>query len=112
MGAKPLPDDAARLLARAAEKIDAHTLLAVYDVDDQELPTDTAVAAAFREACCAQVEQWAEVGEENDIDGLAGTDLSVDGYSGPRAPGLAPRARTILVNAGLAGGSVTTGVRW
>lgn len=101
-----LPDgtvvaDAARLLARASQRIDA-TVLAVFDVDtDTQMPTDTDVAAALRDATCAQVEQWLEVGEENDIDGLAGTQIAVTGFSGKRAPRIAPRALDILRDAGL-----------
>lgn len=92
---------APRLLARASELLD-ETVLAAFDVDDDtSLPTDEDVATAMRDACCAQVEQWLEVGEPNDIDGLAGTEISVTGYSGRRAPKLAPRAFRILHTAGL-----------
>lgn len=94
-------DDAARLLARASTRIDG-VVTAPFDVDpNTDLPTDTDVAAALRDATCAQVEQWLEVGEENDIDGLAGTEVSVQGYSGKRAPKVAPRAFDILQQAGL-----------
>ena len=93
--------DAARLLARASELLDA-TVLAPFAIDTVTLlPTDTDVAAAMRDACCAVVEAWLEVGEENDVDGLAGTQIAVTGYTGPRAPSLAPRAFRILQNAGL-----------
>lgn len=101
-----LPDgtvvtDADRLLARASELIDG-TVTSSFAVDaDTDLPTDPDVAAALRDATCAQVEQWLEVGEENDIDGLAGTQVSLTDYSGKRAPKVAPRAFRILQNAGL-----------
>lgn len=92
------PDDALRQLRRASAKVD----LAVrqpYDVDVDGAATDPDVAAALRDAVCAQVEQWVEVGEENSIDGLAGTARATGG--GVRAPDLAPRALEILLLAGL-----------
>lgn len=64
------PLDAARLLLEASRLLDRDFLIpAVYDVDDNGLPTDTEVAAAFAEAVCAQVEFWQEVGPETDISG-------------------------------------------
>lgn len=94
-------DDADRLLARASELLDG-TVLTPFAVDSEtDLPTDEEVAAAMRDACCAVVEQWLEVGEENDVDGLAGTQVSLTGYSGQRAPSIAPRAFRILQTAGL-----------
>lgn len=90
-----------RLLARASELMDV-TVTASYSVDADGIPTNAEVAAALRDAACAQVEQWVEVGESNDIDGLAGSDISVSGYTGKRAPLLAPRAARILHAAGLA----------
>jgi hypothetical protein len=95
------PTDAERLLLRASELLDA-VCVAAFDVDsDTDLPADTDIAAALRDAACAQVEQWVEVGEANAIDGLDGTQFSLSGYSGRRAPRLAPRARDILHAAGL-----------
>lgn len=65
------PADAERLLRDASDLLDTEVLLtAVYDVDpDTALPTDTDVAEAFRDAVCAQVQYWGEVGEESDIGG-------------------------------------------
>lgn len=93
-------DEVARLLARASAKVD-HWARAGYSVDADGAPTDADVAEALAEATCAQVEQWLEVGEENDIDGLTGTQISVSGYSGTRAPDLAPRAYEALAQRGL-----------
>lgn len=98
----PPAGDLDRLIARASELVDAN-VRAEYSVDDDDLPTDTTVAAALRDAVCAQIEQWVEVDESNSIDGLAGTQIAVDGYSGPRAPDLAPRARHLLKVNGLLG---------
>jgi len=93
--------EAARLLQRAAELLD-DTVRAPFSVDsDTSLPTDADVAAALRDASCAQVEFWAETSEEHDVDGLAGSKYSVGGYSGDRAPELAPRALRALNRAGL-----------
>lgn len=95
------PDgDLARLIKRASELVDSY-VRAEYPVDTTGAPTGDDVTEALRDAVCAQIEQWCEVSEANSIDGLAGTQISVDGYSGPRAPDLAPRAHGILKNAGL-----------
>lgn len=100
-----LIEEPERQLTRASELLDGK-VLARYSVDANGLPTDSDIAATLRDATCAQVEAWAEVSEENDIDGMAGRHISVPGYSGPRAPELAPRARRILYTAGL------TSPRW
>lgn len=97
--------DAPRLLMRASELMD-QTVRAFYSVDANGIPTDTATATALNKATCAQVEQWLEVGEENDIDGLAGTNVAVagkSGYVGYRATELSSRAFRLLSNAGLLG---------
>ena len=95
------PDDAARLLARASELVD-DTVRAPFSIDaTTKLPTDPDVAAAIRDATCAVVEAWMEVGESNDVDGLAGAQIAVQGYSGPRAPTVQPRAVRALNTAGL-----------
>jgi hypothetical protein len=108
-GLTDAPNDIDRLLMRASELID-NTVTEPFDIDATDgLPTGTlviqgqnvTVASILCDATCAQVEAWAEVGEANDIDGLAGVDISVGSYSGPRAPKLAPRAFRILQNAGL-----------
>lgn len=93
--------DAARLLLRASEVVDAAVRAPFTVVTATQLPVDSTVAAALRDATCAQVEQWVEVGEENDIDGLAGRPVQIGGLSSDRAPELAPRAHRILLNAGL-----------
>lgn len=92
--------DGSRLLDRASELVDS-VVRTPFAVDTDGIPTNTDVAAAMRDATCAQVEQWIEVDEANDIDGLAASSISVAGYSGDRAPSLAPRAARILATAGL-----------
>lgn len=92
---------AERMLERASELLD-DVVVAAFAVDSvTELPTDAGIAAAMSDACCAQVEFWLEVGEESDVDGLAASDVSIGGYSGKRAPVVAPRALRILRSAGL-----------
>ncbi len=64
------PLGAQRLLERASQLLDSDFLLtAIYDVDDDGMPTHPLVAAGFRDAVCSQVEFWGEVGEETDISG-------------------------------------------
>jgi hypothetical protein len=92
------PDDIPRQLRRASSMVD-RAVRQPYDLNPQGAALDTDIAAALRDATCAQVEQWIEVGEENAVDGLAGSPRSVGG--GMRAPSLAPRAAEILLLAGL-----------
>ncbi|WP_229700680.1 hypothetical protein [Streptomyces camponoticapitis] len=64
------PLNAQKLLERASELLDSDFLLtAIYDVDDEGMPTHPLVIKGFRDAVCAQVEFWEEVGEETDISG-------------------------------------------
>lgn len=94
-------DDVDRLLARATEAVDDHCRGAFVVDAATDLPRDSDIADALRDATCAVIEAWAEVGEENDVDGLAGSDISVAGYTGKRAPTLPPRARRFLAAQGL-----------
>lgn len=96
----PTVEDAERLLLRASELVDS-VVRAAYSVGPTGAPTDVTVTVALRDATCAVVEAWLEVGEENDVDGLAGSQIAVTGYSGPRAPSVPPRAARILTTAGL-----------
>lgn len=102
-------DEAERLLARATELIDEVVRLPFTVSTVTGLPTDSTLAGALRDAVCAQVEQWLEVGEENDVDGLAGTQVGIGAYSGLRAPKVAPRAVRFLGNAGLLSGAWVDG---
>lgn len=97
-----MPDDVDRLLDRASELID-DVVRQPFTVDTLGNPTDENVQVILQSAVCAQVEQWLEVGEENDVDGLAGTQVSTTGFSGLRAPTLGPRALRILRTSGLLG---------
>lgn len=95
------PENAAWLLDRATEVIDS-VATAPFNVDlITGLPVDAGVAIALRDATCAQVRFWLEVGVENDVDGLAGSAVTVGGYQGKRAPERSPQALRIMRNAGL-----------
>lgn len=62
----PEGDAAERILLRASEVVQWASV-GTYDPDDVDLPET--VPEALRDATCAQVEQWLEVGEEIDIGG-------------------------------------------
>lgn len=94
-------DECERVLERAAELVDDLTGRAFYEVDHEGRATDPNIAEALRMATCAVVESWLEVGEENDMDGLSGDQISVPGFSGRRAPMAAPRVLRPLRRAGL-----------
>lgn len=108
-GATDALTDFDRLALRASEIIDSVVMMP-FDIDATDgLPTGfitvqgntVTIASIMSDACCAQIEFWQEVGEDNDVDGLAGTDVNVSGYSGKRSPTLAPRAARIIKNAGM-----------
>ena len=95
------PDDSERLLCRASDLLDA-TVYGAYAVDAATgLPADPDAAAALRNAACAQVEFWVEVGETHDLDGGAGSQVSVGGLAMQRPGRLADRALDLLRTAGL-----------
>lgn len=112
---KPAPPDAERLLARASEDVDDALTRAVYLTDDAGMPTDPDIAAALRDAVCAQVEYQLAMGDDGT--GAAGRwdsvsigPVSMSGRKdGPQAPGdvdLAPRAHRALTRAGLLPGVI------
>lgn len=94
-------DECERVLERATELVDDLTGRALYEVDHEGKTVDENIAAALRMATCAVVEKWLEVGEENDIDGLDGDQISVPGFSGHRAPRSSNRVLRPLRRAGL-----------
>ncbi|WP_405948876.1 hypothetical protein OG588_22495 [Streptomyces prunicolor] len=112
---QPAPADAERLLARAGEDIDSALLTAVYPVDDDGDPLDTAIQIALREATCAQVEYQLAAGDDGtgaagQWDSVSIGPVSLSGRSSriSTATGveLAPRADRILRRAGLTPGCV------
>lgn len=62
------PANADQLLRQASRLVRRATMTAIYVVDEDDLPTDADVLAAFRDATCAQVASWAALG----IDPTAG----------------------------------------
>jgi hypothetical protein len=64
------PANAARVLPRATEVIDDLLLGGYWELTEDGMPSDTRVAAALRQAVCAQVEWWRVNG---DPDGLGAT---------------------------------------
>ncbi|MCX4575609.1 hypothetical protein OHB41_20935 [Streptomyces sp. NBC_01571] len=57
------PLDSPKQLAEASKALDDALLTAVYDTDDDGMPTSATVAEAFAEAVCAIVEWWGETGD-------------------------------------------------
>lgn len=58
------PDDATALLAKATRLLVANVFrLCWYHVGDDKMPSDPRVTAAFRDAVCAQVQWWDELGD-------------------------------------------------
>lgn len=80
------PDDAERLLTRASAMLDAGPLYAaVYDVDANGAPTDPVVIAALRDAVCAQVQWWDELGDSVGAAGAGWGAVAIGGLSMSRS---------------------------
>jgi hypothetical protein len=97
--------DSPRLLARAAELVDALLVAAVYDTDPTGLPLDEKVHTALRDATCAIVQWWAETGDpigaaSQFTESQIGT-LRLKRNDTNTSPDLAPAAVRILATAGL-----------
>jgi hypothetical protein len=70
--------------------------------DGTKFPTDPDIAEALKDAACAQVAFWADVGEEHDVEGLHHRQVSIGHLSmASLPPELGPRAQRILALAGL-----------
>lgn len=63
------PLESPKLLTDASRALDDALLTALYDTDDDGMPTDLDVVAAFTEAVCAIVEWWEETGDPVGADG-------------------------------------------
>ncbi|WP_129307995.1 hypothetical protein [Streptomyces sp. L2] len=102
------PDGTDRRLSTASRMLDRTILrFCRYDVDDTGLPTNTVVAAAFRDAVCAQVAWWGNVGDPSGADAVGWGTLAIGSVnlgrnatavSGDDAPArqLAPEAADAL----------------
>ncbi len=105
-----------RLLARAAEAVDRIALGAVYDVDGDELPTETRVRDAFLRATCEQALFMAEAGDQLGVKaGFSKATIGSVSWERDKRAGsatgqveFAPQAVTILRNEGLAPAYLTT----
>jgi hypothetical protein len=106
------PTGARRALAEASRDVDDMLLTAVYDVDDDGLPTDPAVAAALRDATVIQADYRRGLGDPHGRDAgriVAGQIGSVSVTrsgtpSGQGAPArFASKAWQVLQQAGLVG---------
>jgi hypothetical protein len=64
----PAPANAQVLLARASRDVDRAIQCAVYDTDDQGLPTLPLIVTALKQATCEQVAYQLEIGN---VDGIA-----------------------------------------
>ena len=91
------PADIAVRLGRASKFLDSQVFrLCGYEVDDDGMPTNSLVVAAFADACCAQVEWGVDVGDVTGAAaagwgtvtiGSATLSRSVTATSGDAAPG-------------------------
>lgn len=106
------PLDSDRLLRDASAAVDDMLLCAVYPIDEDEMPTDPAVAAAMRDATCA-VAKWRIASGYDETAGAEITSASIAGVSlgfkagsdGAARDGYGNEARQILREAGLIGAS-------
>jgi hypothetical protein len=108
LGGASLPADAQRLLERASDLID-------YSTFGKLDPNDSGQMEAAKNATCAQVEYWLQVGEDVDLSGYTFDSISIGTYQmtkatassssanrgGVNQDAMAPRARRILFLAGL-----------
>lgn len=110
MGLGSPPDGADRWLRDASMDVDSLLVSAVYDVDENDLPTDAAVAAALRDATTAQAEYLIAVGDRTGAEAdkvrvkvdKVSVERAVDSSSGrPLRARFAPRAVQVLRLAGL-----------
>lgn len=119
---EPAPDNAAKLLRVASTRVAHATQADIYDAAPNGKPKDDDLVEAFRDAVCAQAEQWASLG----VDPVAGAgglakqvvSSSIDGASystngaqldsakAEAVEGLCGDALAILRNAGLASNAV------
>lgn len=103
------------LLARATRLVDEALLSAVYAVDDDGMPADSAVRSALRDATIEQAAYWVATGEDGSGATAEYANVSIGSVSLGRAQAgaggggsgaarsLAPQAYQILSQAGLLG---------
>lgn len=115
---KPAPEGIDASLARASERIDELLIGAVYDTDDQEMPTDPRERDAITRATCAQAAWMLATGDPYGV-AAAFKDISIGSVrlsragSGESAPARhAPDAGRILHTAGLLPGYAFDVAAW
>lgn len=89
-----VPESADRLLTRASELLDALTLGRI-DLNNAEH------SEAVKNATCAQVEYWLQIGEDMEIMGNPDNFRMDNFIFSAKLPQLAPRAKRYLFLAGL-----------
>jgi hypothetical protein len=109
------PANINRLLTLASRDVDAALISAVYDVDDEGLPTEAAHVTALREATIEQAAYYLDTGDTTGTGGMAaygdvqigsvrlGRSQSGGTGGGSAARPLAPQAASVLQLAGLTG---------
>ncbi len=85
LGLDDPPAGAATALRRASMVVDEMLFGAVYDVDDDRLPTDTDVAEALRDATCAQAEYGRTTGDASMVGAAGITTVSLGSLSYTKA---------------------------
>ncbi|WP_416975659.1 hypothetical protein [Streptomyces sp. 4F14] len=81
-GTTPAPAGTAARLAQASRMLDRQALRgALFDHDETGMPTHPLVLAAFRDAVCAQVAWWAQVGDPSGADGVGWGSVSIGSVS-------------------------------
>lgn len=113
------PAKLAKRLRAASSEVERLARFAVYAVDEDGMPTDRSVAAAFAEATCSIVEYWQETDDPLGVDAIQGavkigsvslgtTSSSADSASEQEKleRRIGGRAFSILTNAGLISAAV------
>lgn len=114
---QPAPEGTDAALARASERIDELLIGAVYDVDEQEMPTDPVKREAITRATCAQAAWSLALGDPYGV-AAAFKDISIGSVRlGGRnteggSPRHAPDAARILHVAGLLPGYAFDTAAW
>ncbi|MFC7582435.1 hypothetical protein ACFQYP_00495 [Nonomuraea antimicrobica] len=115
---KPAPDGIGAALARASERIDELLLGAVYDVDDNDMPTDPKEREAIMRATCAQAAWMIASGDPYGVAAafkdiaIGSVRLSRAGGGASAPPRHAPDAGRILHTAGLLPGYTFDTTAW
>lgn len=104
----PVPENAARLLKNASRKLDEALIGAVYDHDDEGVPTDPHLLEVFKEATCLQAQYVADLGDETGANANVSQMRVGDVYTvralsvvGSGTPRVSPEMLTLLQAEGL-----------